>query len=198
MPALAKQINAAYGEVDRATLLVTDARINVGNLLKLARERMPERGAFAAWCQANIKRSKTDIYRCLALVKSDDPDDQLAAREAEKATARESVAASREAAKPATVPNVGDKALTAINAAKPTPSQAVWSEAGSTTRDKDISAQANKLASLTGYPLAKQISEQIILLRGNRWDSIPADRRTMLAEELRKLANEIAPTQKGT
>jgi len=197
LPGLAKQINAAFGEVDRTSLLATDARINAGNLLKTARERMPERGTFADWCKVNIKRGKSDIYRCLALVKSTDPEEQAEARETEKAAAREGMTAKREREAKPIVPNVGDRALAAITAAKPAPSNAVWNEPASQTRDKDISVTATALGALTGYPLAKAIEEKIRLLGGYKWSSIPDARRAMLADLVHKLANEIAPVNSG-
>jgi len=103
---LAKEINKRLELADKYDTKANDHRIAAGQQLKEARARpeMQERGAWGRWIAENIKRSRADVYRCLALVKSDDPTEQQAAREAEKDAARESMSRSREAI----VSNVGD------------------------------------------------------------------------------------------
>lgn len=87
---LAHEINVRLEKADEIDGKARDHRIAAGLLLKEARERLP-RGEWGKWLVAYIRRSRQDVYRCLALVKSDDPAEQQKARQREKAVNRGAV-----------------------------------------------------------------------------------------------------------
>jgi hypothetical protein len=91
---LAQEINARLDKADAMEGKAIDHRIAAGLRLKQARELVP-RGQWGEWLAANIKRSRQDVYRCLALAKSDDPAEQRQARERERMQVREQVRRSR-------------------------------------------------------------------------------------------------------
>jgi hypothetical protein len=105
LPELAARINAEFGEVDAALVGALNHRVLAGKMLKSVREQLRQaatrmggdgkRSSFDAWCKKNIKRSKADIYACLALVKSDDPAEQAAAVTRERTRAATGMAAAR-------------------------------------------------------------------------------------------------------
>ena len=92
---IAARINAEFTAVDAAEVTAQDHRIQAGRMLKTARDTL-SKNAFLPWCKRYIKRSKADIYACLKLVESDKPEDQQAAREAQKTRSATSMAASRQ------------------------------------------------------------------------------------------------------
>jgi Protein of unknown function (DUF3102) len=92
---LAEEINVRLEKADEIDGKARDHRIAAGLLLKEARERLP-RGEWGKWLVAYIRRSRQDVYRCLALVKSDNPGEQQKARQREKAVNRDAVQRHRE------------------------------------------------------------------------------------------------------
>lgn len=105
---VAHEINVRLDKADEIDGKARDHRLAAALLLKEARERLP-RGEWGKWLVANIRRSRQDVYRCLALVKSDDPAKQRQARERQQAQVREQVQRSR--AVPPNVTYVCDKPL---------------------------------------------------------------------------------------
>jgi len=87
---LAQEINVRLEKADKIEGQARDHRIAAGLLLKEARERLP-RGEWGKWLVAHIRRSRQDVYRCLKLVKSDNPAEQQKALQREKAVNRGAV-----------------------------------------------------------------------------------------------------------
>src|SRR5215204_1287794 len=101
LPQLAHEINVRFDLADRCEQKAVEHRISAGVHLKKAKELIPK-GQWEFWLKENIKRSRRDVYKCLALVKSDDPAEQEQALSRQRQAARERMARSR-----ADVSNVG-------------------------------------------------------------------------------------------
>lgn len=170
-----------------------DHRIAAGHLLVQARVRVGV-AQWAAWYKKHINRSKADIYRCIGLVEAPDPSK---AREAEKAKAREGMAATRaKATEP--VSNVRDQALAKVQASKPDPKKSVWDQAGSNKspsqiRDETTSAAANKLGTLTSYALATEVETQLRILEDAKWSTVSDVRKQEITRLIHKLLARINP-----
>lgn len=108
---LARSINEHLSKASEADTAANDHRIAAGKMLAHVRAHTAP-GYFSRWCEQNIKRSRSDIYRCLALVASDDPAEQAKAREHEKQTAREGMQRSRN--KQAAMREAGTPSLTLV------------------------------------------------------------------------------------
>ena len=67
---MAKRIQAEFDAIDSADKAASDHRLAAGRLLFEVQQRHPN---FMAWCKDNVKRSRSDIYALIALVKSPDP-----------------------------------------------------------------------------------------------------------------------------
>src|SRR5437764_12201760 len=94
LPALAKEINVRFQKADQYQGKADDHRIAAGILLLQAREVVKANGlVWGAWLLENVKRSRQDVYKVMALAAAPDPQ---AAREAEKAATRASVQKHRE------------------------------------------------------------------------------------------------------
>lgn len=193
----ARGINNAFELAAKADTQAFDARINAGKLLIEAKGKVEaakkEHGTFAVWCAANIKRSMPDIYRVMKLVGSDNPQ---AAREAEKAAAKERMTRKRAADAAATSANV--RTLETINKATPKPIASVWDKAASglpasAARDLDISTRATVLAKKSGSELASHVETEIRLLADVAWATISDARRGEIARLLKKMLERVQP-----
>lgn len=92
LQALAGRINQEFAQIGWAEQLSADHRLNAGKLLAEAREAIGRGAPFDTWCKKNIERSRSDIYRCIALTETADP---VEARTEEKTKAREGMKATR-------------------------------------------------------------------------------------------------------
>lgn len=85
---LANEINKCFATIDRSTAAIEHARIEAGKKLIEAKKSV-ETGKWQAWCSANIKKDQSDIRKCMALARADDP---VAALEKERKNARDRMA----------------------------------------------------------------------------------------------------------
>lgn len=92
---LGRSINEHLAKASEAEASANDHRIAAGKMLAHVRAHCAP-GYFSRWLEQNIKRSRSDVYRCLALVASDDPAEQAAARDNEKRVAREGMQRTRD------------------------------------------------------------------------------------------------------
>lgn len=95
---LAAQINAQLEKVKQYDGKAEEFRIAAGLQLIEARKRIDAgetNVGWLAWCRANIKRSRVDIYKVMRIASSSDP---VGAVEHERAEARERMARSRDVA----------------------------------------------------------------------------------------------------
>jgi hypothetical protein len=200
LSSLAKLANEAFARVETLATQTHDTRLQAGQYLAQAKAKIeadPSLGKFAEWLKLNIKRSKGDCYKCMAMAKALDP---VAARQAEKD-------ANAEAAKTARAAPVSDvrdkptalaantapvsKALAAINSAQAKPNATVWNEPASVTRNATVASNAGKLSTLTGPSLRREVEDQIRILSDVRWDSITEPGRRELAGLIRKMLTRI-------
>ena len=91
---MAKRIQAEFDAIDSADKAASDHRLAAGRLLFEVQQRHPN---FMAWCKDNVKRSRSDIYALIALVKSPDPSQ---ASENARERARSGMRATRAANRP--------------------------------------------------------------------------------------------------
>jgi len=91
----AAAINKEFDRLDRAEnrrqtaeATLSYARLNAGSGLITAKAMLAKQepgASFEAWCEANIKRSMRDIYRCMAIAGADNPERAIWKERAERA-----------------------------------------------------------------------------------------------------------------
>jgi hypothetical protein len=197
LKSMAKAINACFESASKADVMAFDARISAGKMLIDAKLKVEtakaEHGSFKLWCEANIKRSKGDIYKVMKLAQAPDP---TAAREAEKAIAREGMARTREATAAIVAEATKNEAVAKLETAKPNPVKSVWDNAASglpasAARDVAVVTHASRYKA-TGYELAKVVEADVMLLDGSvGWATISKPRRDEIAKRLRKLVARL-------
>jgi hypothetical protein len=183
---LAKDINQKLAEIDASQLALVDQRISAGTMLADARKRC-DKGMFETWCKANINRSKSDIYALMKLVKPGV--DPIAAREAEKARAREGMAK--------TEANRREAASVSLQTATPKPNAGIWAAANepktsaAQTRDTALMNESMRVKSLKGDALDQDLRAKLSLFDCVQWQSLQKFNRDRVAVQLEQLVKRI-------
>jgi hypothetical protein len=71
LSAIARQVNADFGEAKRCSLEAVELYRKIGHALRLAKAKFERRGEWTAWLVKNVKCSKRQAQRYMKLAKSD-------------------------------------------------------------------------------------------------------------------------------